>query len=226
MKLENTKGPSKAMKHSRARPVTLMVTAVIAAGLLAACGSSSSTSSTPSAAAGGSSSGATGAAGAPANRAKLEACLKQHGVTLPTRPAGAGRTGGGGSGAPPSGQGGSGPPSGSGSGNRRGFFGGGGGGGFRANPKLRAAFQACGGVRGGFGRRGGSALSHASIQKFVTCVRQHGYNLPQPNFSGKGAIFPAKIESNAKFQSASRACRSQLTPSGGPPNGGAPPSGA
>ena len=46
----------------------------------------------------------------------------------------------------------------------------------------------------------------------MTCVRQHGYNLPNPNFSGKGPVFPANIQNNAKFQAASRACQSLLVP--------------
>ena len=95
---------------------------------------------------------------------------------------------------------------------RRGFFGGGGA--FANNPKLRAAFQACG-ARFGFGAGGQGfrgRLSRANITKYVTCVRQHGYNLPSPNFSGKGPVFPANIRSNAKFQAASRACQSLLVP--------------
>ena len=85
---------------------------------------------------------------------------------------------------------------------------------FANNPKLRAAFQACG-ARFGFGAGGQGfrgRLSRANITKYVTCVRQHGYNLPNPNFSGKGPVFPANIRSNAKFQAASRACQSLLVP--------------
>jgi hypothetical protein len=183
--------------------------------LIAACGSaSSSTSSTASA--GASSSGTTTSAstgtGGPnsANRTKLVACLKSHGVTLPSRPAGApsGGAGGGtgttGGGAPP---GGGGPPGG-------GFFGGGSGGGrrFANNPKLLAAFKACG-ANFGF-RRGNFAgrISHTTITKYVDCVRQHGYNLPNPNFSGKGSVFPSNIRTNPKFVAASKACQSILVP--------------
>jgi hypothetical protein len=198
------------MTHGHIRRLAaLTLSAVTAAGLLAACGSSSSSSSTSS-----SSSSAAAATGGSANRAKLAACLKQHGVTLPTRPAGAGQ-----------GQAGGGPPAGAGAGGRRGFFGGGAGGGRFSNPKFQAAFKACG-ATGGFGRRGGT-LERASITKFVACVSQHGYKLPKPNFSG-GAVFPAKIETNPKFVSASRACRADLRPAAGSgqAGGGAPPSGA
>jgi hypothetical protein len=44
-------------------------------------------------------------------------------------------------------------------------------------------------------------------------VRQHGYpEMPNPNFSGKGSVFPANIRTNPKFQAASRSCQSILVP--------------
>jgi hypothetical protein len=43
-------------------------------------------------------------------------------------------------------------------------------------------------------------------------VRQHGYSLPNPNFSGHGPVFPASIRSNPKFESASRPCQRLLFP--------------
>ena len=156
---------------------------------MTACGSSSNTGSASS-----SSTSASAAAGAAtagrsaANRTKLVACLKSHGVTLPSRPAGAPAGGGYGAG----GGGGGTPPAGT----RRpgaggGFFGGGGR--FANNPKLQAAFKACGAQGFGAGARRFS-LNHAAVTKFVACVKQHGYTLPAPNFSGKGSIFPAGIQ--------------------------------
>jgi hypothetical protein len=202
--------------------------ALAATMAIVACGSSSTTSSSGSAAASassttGSGSGRGGFARNPAQRAKLEACLKQHGVTLPARPPGAGGPPGAGSGS------GSGSGSSSGSsttpgsgggfgGRRRGFFGGGAG----ANPKLRAALRACGvNFRGGAGFN--PAARKAEVNKFVTCVAQHGYNLPKPNLSGQGPVFPRNIESNSKFQAASKACASDLRPPGAPQGGGGPP---
>lgn len=187
------------MTHPRMRrPAAVALVAALAAVSLAACGSSSTTRSTRAAAASGSGTSAS----ARAARSKLVACLKAHGVTLPSRPPGTRR-----------------PPA---PGRNRGggfFFGGGGGGPrgghFAANPKLRAAVQACGGARGVPGRRR-IQFSHATVQKFVTCVRQHGYTLPAPNFSGKGPVFPAKIAKDAKFQKAARSCASLLRPSGAP----------
>ena len=79
---------------------------------------------------------------------------------------------------------------------------------------MQAAFKACGanfGFRGGAGGFGGR-ISHTAITSFVTCVNQHGYKLPNPNFSGKGAIFPRSIETNAKFQAAAKSCQHLLIP--------------
>jgi hypothetical protein len=210
------------MTHSRTRRLSALTVAVaITALCVAACGSSSSTGSSSAAASASSSSSASKSGGGSFNRSKFEACLKSHGVTLPARPAGAGGGEGGGAagGAP-----------GSGSGTHRrggGFFGGGGGagGGFANNPKLRAALQACGGGRGAGVRR--FTLSHAAVTKFVACVKAHGFNLPAPNFSGKGGIFPQSIESSKKFQTAAKSCASDLRPAGapGPGGAGAPPPG-
>ena len=149
-------------------------------------------------------------------------------MTLPARPAGSGPPpggaggAGGGTGTGTTGTGTTGTgTSGTGTTPRRGFFfGGGPGGEANISPKMRAAFQACG-ARFGFGAGGRGfrgRISHTAINSFVACVKQHGYNLPAPNFSGKGAIFPRNIESNAKFQAASKACQHLLIPSR-PPNG-------
>ena len=185
---------------------------LVAGGALAACGSSSSSSSTTaSASASASTSGAAagGAAGS-ARRGQLVSCLKAHGVTLPSRPAGA----------PPAGGGtGTGTGTGTTTTPRRGFLFGGGG--ANITPAMRAAFQACG-ARFGFGAGGGAfrgRISHTAINNFVACVKKNGYpQMPSPNFSGKGPIFPRSVETNAKFQAASRTCQHLLIPSR--PSGG------
>lgn len=197
---------------------------LVAGGALAACGSASSsstTSSTTASASSGSGSGSSttggGSATGPnsARRAQLVSCLKAHGVTLPTRPAGSPPPGGAGGG---TGTG----TTGTGTTPRRGFFGGGGA--RNISPKMQAAFKACG-AQSGFGRGGGAfggRLSHTAITGFVTCVNQHGYKLPAPNFSGKGPIFPRSIETNAKFQAAAKSCQHLLIPArpGGGSGGG------
>jgi len=201
------------MTHLRTvRLAMLAGTVLVVALALAACGSSSNTSSSSGAAAASSSS--SSGAGSAANRTKFVSCLKAHGVTLPSRPAGAHRPSGGGEGGAPPGGGGAPPSGGGGFGGGGGFFGGGGGARSRFNnPKFQAAIKACGG--GQFQRRRFTP-NKAAITKFVACVKQHGYNLPTPNFSGKGPIFPANIEKDKKFQTASRACASTLRPQGAP----------
>lgn len=191
--------------HRPLRAAGTLLACGIACLVVAACGSSS-TSSTSSG-----SSSAAAAAGS-ASRAKLVACLKQHGVTLPARPAGGFRRPQG-SGTATTGVPGQ-PPGVFGAGRRRGrgFFGR-----FASDPKLAAAFRACGGAAGFGGRRFSAAARKTQIDKFVTCVAQHGYNLPKPNLTGNGPVFPAKIETNAKFRTAARSCESLLAPRGGPP---------
>jgi hypothetical protein len=118
---------------------------VIAVVALAGCGSSSTTST--SASAGGARPG-----GAPRTQlsAKVTACLKEHGVTLPSggfghRPGGA-RSGTTGAGGPPTGGASSGgPPAGvTGKSGKPRFGGHPGGAGFAGNSKVRAALKACG----------------------------------------------------------------------------------
>jgi len=204
---------------------------LVAGGALAACGSASSSSSTTSGtsaqASASSSSGSSGSAAAggsgSARRAQLVSCLKAHGVTLPSRPPG-GSPPGGGSGTGTTGTGTSTTP-------RRSFFFGGGGA-RNVSPKMQAAFKACG-AKFGFGGGGGGAfrgrISHTAINSFVACVKQHGYNLPAPNFSGSGPIFPRNIETNSKFQAAAKSCEHLLVPprpSGGSSAGTSTTSGA
>lgn len=212
------------------RPILLALVALAAGLCIAACGSSSSSSagsssgsssgSTPSSSASSGSSGAktttTASTGFAAERVKLQACLKAHGVTLPPRPAGGGPPVGGTSTTRPRGSGGGG-----------GFFGGGGG--FAArNPKFAAAFKACGADFGGrgaghFGAGGGRFTPHFStaiLTSFAACVKKHGFTLPKPNTSGKGPIFPANIESNKTFQAASKSCASILRAGFRPPGAG------
>lgn len=181
------------MRAITSRRALLVLSVLVAGCLIAACGSSKSSTSASA-----STSTSTSASSASSRRAQLEACLKQHGVTLPSRPAGA-------SGRPPAGGG-------------PGFFG---GGGFRGNPKDAAAFRACAANFGFRGRPGTFRLSHTAVTNYVACVRKHGYpQMPNPNFSGKGPVFPASIRSNSKFQAASRDCESMLRPAGAPNGSG------
>jgi hypothetical protein len=219
----------------RSRVIAVPVTAILAALVLAACGGSSptttsttSTSSTPS-----TSAGATPGAAFAATRAKLTACLKKYGVTLPAGGGFGGRRFGatgatgpfrrfgatgasgrrffgatGGTGAPGTGF----PP--------------GGAGGFAGNPKFAAAFAKCGGAagfggfgRGRFGATGASGFGgvaspqyRAEVISYAACMKTHGVSLPKPNFSGTGFVFGTKVNrTTSKFIAANAKCAGLLT---------------
>jgi hypothetical protein len=216
----------KIMRGAHRGVVIALVALTVTLGL-AACGSSSNSTGS----AGASTKAAAG--NFSGRRTALVACLKKHGVTLPSgfgarRPGGAGPGGGTGT---------------TGTGTTRrpgtGFFGGGGGAGAGrfGNPKTLAALKACGGGFGGrFGGRAGGFRARFSgkvLTSFVACVKKHGFTLPKPNTSGTGPVFPASIEKNPKFVAASKSCTSILRSSfggaggpggaGGGAPGGAPP---
>jgi hypothetical protein len=183
--------------------VALGLGVLSASCVIAACGSSSGGSTATNVASGSSTTAAT-SGGSRFDPTAFRTCLKKHGVTLPSRPADAG------TGTPAGGSFSGGPPNGGGSSAN----------GFASNPKLKAAFQACGGGNFRPGASGGTRLSHTAIDNFVACVRKNGYpQMPNANFSGKGSIFPRDIESNAKFKAASRTCASVLAPTGTPSAG-------
>jgi len=192
----NAKIERHKMISTATRRAVLLVTLIAAGCLIAACGSSSSTAS---------SSKTTSSGNRRSANATLTACLREHGVSLPT---GNGVPGGG---TPPSVSGG--PPASAGSttgGAPSGFPGGGAGG-----SKFQAALKACGAKLPSATGPRSTGLSPQAIQKYVTCVGQHGYKLPTPNLTGKGPVFRASIRANAKFQAASRSCQSLLTPATG-----------
>jgi hypothetical protein len=136
-------------------------TAVAAVAIVAAgCGSNGSPSA--SSATTTTTSTAPGAGANTADRTAFNACLAQHGVTLPGRPPG------GGTGQPPAG-------------------GSGGGGGFaNLTAAQRSAFTACRSKlpAGGFGGgrpRGGNRANNPAFAKYNTCLKQHGVTLGASN---------------------------------------------
>lgn len=173
--------------------------AVLAAALLAGCGGSSGDSSTE-----GSSTASFGQAGGPASFELSEdtrACLEEQGVELPDP--GEGPPGGG---APPEG----GPPAG---GPPQGFGQGG--------EEMKEAFEECGAElpRGGPGGPPmDSAAFRESIEEYAACMRENGYELPEPNVSGEGPVFKdSEVDrEDPKFKSANEKCQSLL----GAPEGG------
>jgi hypothetical protein len=129
-------------------------------------------------------------------RAAIAACLRKQGITPPQRPRAGGEP----------------------------FIPGGGRGGRFQDPRVRAALRKCG-INPPTGRRFNGANYRQAITKFAACVRQNGYDLPAPNFSGKGPVFdPTKVNrSDPKFMAAARKCQGLLRfrRPGGPPGPGA-----
>lgn len=207
----------------RWRPGLLIGIAVmltLGALVLAGCGggssgSSESTSATSSEAesSSGESSGSEGGKGGPGGfeiSDEQRSCLKEKGVELPEFKGGEGGPPQGGE--PPEGfeppeggelpQGGEAPE-----------------GGFQGNSK---AFEECGIELGEFkGGPGGkpnvnSAAFKKQVKEYVACVRENGYELAEPNFSGEGPIFEKSESESAAFKKASAQCQSLLGDSANP----------
>ncbi|HEX4307881.1 MAG TPA: hypothetical protein VHZ54_17735 [Solirubrobacterales bacterium] len=199
---------------------------VIGALVLAGCGgssggSSTGTSTTANAAGGSTAEGGPGGAFDVSEEAK--ACLKEKGVELPEFKAGEGGPQGGGE--PPSGAEGGGPPTGEGGempsgegGPPAGGFGG------EGNEEMRKAFEECGvetpEFKGGAGGKPNvnSAAFKKQVKEYVACVRENGYEIGEPNFSGEGPVFEKSESESAAFKKASAQCESLL---GGPGAGAA-----
>jgi hypothetical protein len=148
------------------------------------------------------------------------ACLKEKGVELPEFKSGEGSQGGesGEMPEPPEGgqmpengeapEGGEmpegGPPSGG--------FGG------EGNEEMQKAFEECGvempEFKGGSGGEGGpntnSAAFKKQVKEYVACVRENGYELAEPDFSGEGPIFEKAESESSAFKSASKSCEGLL----------------
>lgn len=194
------------------------VLAIVAALAVAGCGGSSGSSSSSSSSEA-SSTGASSEAGGPPSGGfeiseETRSCLKEQGVELPEPgqggelPEGAEPPSGG----PPEGGA---PPS----------FGG------AQGKKMQEAFKECGVEmpEGGQGKPGGapdmnSAAFRESLKKYVACVRENGYELPEPNLSGEGPVFDESEvnQEDPEFKAASEKCQSLL---GGAGSSGSSPEG-
>jgi hypothetical protein len=195
--------------------LALALGALVLAGCGGSGGGSSSTSeSSPTAGSAESEAsrsegfGAEGEKGGPgiANISEeAKTCLKEKGVELPEFK--------GGEGGPPSGE----PPEGAEGGPPEGGFGG------EGSEKMQKAFEECGVELGEFkGGPGGNGAPDASspafkkqITKYAACVRENGYELAEPNFSGEGPIFEKSESESAAFKKASAKCQSLLGGPGG-----------
>ncbi|HTR75857.1 MAG TPA: hypothetical protein VMH33_11460 [Solirubrobacterales bacterium] len=191
----------------RWRPGMLLgiVAMVMASALvLAACGGGSSSSSESTTTSSGSEGG--GGPGGFQISDEQRSCLKEKGVELPEFKGGEG-------GMPP--QGGE-PP--------EGFEPPAGGAGGEQFKEQQGAFEECGVELGEFqgpGGKGGppntnSAAFKKQVKEYVACVRENGYELAEPNFSGEGPIFEKSESESAAFKEASEQCQGLL---GGPRGG-------
>ena len=146
---------------------------------------------------------------------EAKACLKEKGVELPEFK--------GGEGGPPGGTAGEMPEPGEkpeggempegGEGGPPGGFGG------EQSEEQKKAFEECGvetpEFKGGAGGRPNtnSAAFKKQVNEYVACVRENGYELGEPNFSGEGPIFEKAESESAEFKKASAQCQELL---GGP----------
>ena len=188
--------------------VSIAVLALVAAALvLVGCGGSSGPSSTETTTT--ASSSKQGGPGGMFNISEeAKACLKEKGVELPGFK--------GGEGGPPStgekpeggempGGGEGGPP--------------GGGFGGAGSEEMKKAFEECGveapEFKGGAGGKPNtnSAAFNKQVDEYVACVRENGYELGEPNFSGEGPVFEKAESESAEFKKASAQCQELL---GGP----------
>jgi len=165
--------------HRRWGPVLLLGGAALA---LAACGSASASGGT-----------STTKAKGPPSLSAYTACLRQHGVTLPSFNPGSFPTGG----PRPSFNPGSG-------GTGAGRFGA-----LRNNPTFEKAAAACKGLRpsGGFGRFGGGSggFNSSAFAAYRNCLKLHGVTLPTRRPASSGSSTTTTVASTT-FQAAEAAC--------------------
>jgi hypothetical protein len=192
-----------------ATPMTVLAVAG-SSFALAACGSSSDSNSSSTTTGSSASSGQSGTRNA--DFQKYQQCLKDNGVTLPSRgqggPGGSNaappNTGGGSTTAPPTGT----PPQGGG-------YGGPGAGGFggqNADPRTQKAMRACakyrpsGGFRGGNGN-GAPQQNIRAFTAYLTCLRDQGLDVKVSD--GFNALRNLK-QTDPKVQAALKSCQSKL----------------
>lgn len=196
-KLMTIRPPRRALASGAAAVLILVALLVAGCGGSSGGSSSSEESSTTT-------SGGQGAPGGFEISEEAQACLKEKGVELPEGgepPAGFEGKAPPRGGAPPEGFEGGEPPEG---------FGGG---------EMGKAFEECG-VEVPQGKAGGPNLNSAAFKKqikeYVACVRENGYDLPEPNLSGEGPVLDESEvdQEDPKFKEASEACQSKLSPQG------------
>jgi hypothetical protein len=180
---------------------------IVGSLVLVGCGGSGGGSSTATSTTSTTASSGEGKGGMFNISEEAKACLKEKGVELPGFK--------GGEGGPPS----SGEKPEGGELPERGEGGPPGGFGGEGSEEMKKAFEECGVERPEFkGGAGGkpstnSAAFKKQVNEYVACVRENGYELGEPNFSGEGPIFEKAESESAEFKKASAQCQELL---GGP----------
>jgi hypothetical protein len=68
--------------------------------------------------------------------------------------------------------------------------------------------------KGGPGGEGSPNMNSAAFKKqvneYVACVRENGYELAEPNFSGEGPIFDKSESESSAFKEANKSCEDLL----------------
>jgi hypothetical protein len=209
-----TKGTN--MKRITIAALALVIGALVLAGCGGSSGSSSTESSTTASSSGSETAAGEGKGGMLNISEEAKACLKEKGVELPEFKGGEGGPPSGGEGEMPEPgekpEGGEmpegGPPAGG--------FGG------EGSEEMTKAFEECGvetpefkGGPGGAGAKPNtnSAAFKKQVDEYVACVRENGYELGEPNFSGEGPVFEKSESESAEFKKASAQCQELL---GGP----------
>jgi hypothetical protein len=196
------------MKRISIAALALIVGALVLVGCGGSSGGSSTETSTTTTSAssgeGNSASSGEGKGGLFNISEEAKACLQEKGLELPGFK--------GGEGGPPSTgerpEGGERP-----AGGPPGGFGG------EQSEEMKKAFEECGvelpEFKGGAGGKPNtnSAAFKKQVNEYVACVRENGYELGEPNFSGEGPIFEKAESESAEFKKASAQCQELL---GGP----------
>jgi hypothetical protein len=228
------------MKRITIIALLLAVGALVIAGCGGSGGGSSSAATTTTASSSGTEAtnaeGGAGPGGMVEISTEARACLKEKGVELPEFKGGEGGPPGAGTGgegempepgempgageAPeageiPKGEGGEGSGPGGEGGPPAGFGG-------AQSESMKKAFEECGvetpEFKGGPGGAAGkpntnSAAFRKQVKEYVACVRENGFELAEPDFSGEGPVFEKVESESAAFKKASAQCQNLL---GGP----------
>lgn len=203
-------------RHSAKRWMLGLALSGLGALVLVGCGGTSGGSSAASTTAASATGSTDEGAGGPKTMEisdEAKACLKKEGVELPEFKGGEG-------GRPPMAEGG-GPPAGGeppqGGEMPEGEPPGEGGPGGEGFEKMRKALEECGVETGEFkGGPGGRApdMSSAAVRKqireYAACVRENGYELAEPDFSGEGPVFDRSESQGEGFKKASAKCQALL----------------